>query len=110
MSRMLVGSSKLFLLLLISCLISSVGCKVTEREIIYSSFAEVPEEAKGAIKIGQTAEIQVTIEGDEEIVTMMNLAGFYAIRGHDLKEFVRVYRLYQEIVAAEKALEEKDGD
>lgn len=82
----------LALLLLMFCWTGTVGCKTTEYRIVYVGFAPPPEEAKGAIKIAQNEPVAVTIEGKEDVYTRLNLGGYYAVSGADLKAFVGAIR------------------
>jgi len=72
-------------------LIVTTGCSIGVKEkqtVVYASFATAPEEAKGAIKIATNRPIPVTIEGEKEIFTKMELGGYYIVSARDLKAFI----------------------
>ena len=79
-------------LLLSLILVSTSGCVIGIKEkvrIVYVTMAETPIETQGAIKIATSRPVEVTIEGKTDIDTKMDLGGYYAIRGTDLKELLR---------------------
>lgn len=83
------------LCLLIILLIAITGCSIGVKEkqtIIYTSFAKTPEESKGAIKIATNKLVPVTIEGEKDIFTKMDLGGYYAISASDLKAFINAIK------------------
>jgi len=74
-----------------SLIISTSGCTIGIKEktkVIYVSQFKVPEECKGALKIATNKKIPVTIEGEKDVYTEMDLGGYYAIKAQDLKGFV----------------------
>ncbi len=85
----------LFPLLLMTLSIVIIGCSIGVKEkqtIVYASFAASPEEAKGAIKIATNKLIPVTIEGEKDIFTKMELGGYYAVSARDLKAFINAIK------------------
>jgi len=76
-------------------LIVMTGCSIGVKEkqtLVYASFAAAPEEAKGAIKIATNKPILVTVEGEKDIVTKMDLGGYYAVSARDLKAFINAIK------------------
>lgn len=81
------------MLFLISILLSSctVGLR-RETRIVYASIGKQDEEMKGALRIATNDEILVTIVGDTETVTEMDLGGYYAVSAADLKLFIKAVK------------------
>ena len=76
-------------------LIGITGCSIGVKEkqtLVYASFAASPEEAKGAIKIATNRPILVTIEGEKNIITTMDLGGYYVVSARDLKAFINAIK------------------
>lgn len=84
----------LWILLLIAIAIFN-GCTVGLRkqtDIVYASIGKQEEEFKGALRIATNNEIRVTIAGDKETVSHMDLGGYYAVSAADLKLFIKAVR------------------
>jgi len=82
-----------------SCMISTSGCVIGVKEkvrIVYVSNFKTPQECKGAIKIASNSKIPVTIEGKEDILTNMDLGGYYAIKASDLTGFINAVQTLKE--------------
>lgn len=76
--------------LLILTLISGCAIGIKEKQtVIYAGFAKSPEELQGAIRIATNTKIPVTIIGETETLTEMDLGGMIAIREADLKYLVK---------------------
>ena len=91
-SRLVSLSAKSLSVVLLAILLSTVGCGtigVKERHtILYASFGEIPEAATGAIRIATNEPVKVTIVGEEEIYTELDICGYYVVSGRDLEAFV----------------------
>lgn len=73
---------------MIAYMISISGCTVgvKERErIIYARYAKMPQELDGAIQIATNEEIPVTIIGEKDVQTEMDLGGYVAVNAYDLE-------------------------
>ena len=69
-----------------------VGCSIGIKEkhtIVYTGFAQKPEEAKGIIRIATNKKIPITVGKHS---TEMDLGGMYVISGADLKAFVKAIK------------------
>jgi hypothetical protein len=56
--------------------------------IVYASYAKLPQEAQGALRIATNEKIPVTIVGKEKVQDELDLGGYYVIHGRDLKAFI----------------------
>ena len=78
----------------------STGCYNTNTKIVYTGFAKVPIELKGAISIGTNKPIIVTIIGDTKTVSSMDLGGMIAVRRADLAQLIKRSNQLQMILDA----------
>ena len=75
-----------------SLLLNTNGCTIGVKEkerIIYVSFSKTPEELKGALKIATNDPIPVTVVGEEETYSELNLGGYYVVHENDLRAFIK---------------------
>lgn len=76
-------------------LIVTTGCSIGVKEkqtLVYASFAAAPEEAKGAIKIATNKPIPITVEGEKDLYTKMDLGGYYVVSARDLRAFINAIK------------------
>ena len=86
-----------FLSLLLILILTS-GCSIGVKEsvkIVYVSYAKTPEEAQGALRIATNSKIPVTVVGETDTYTELNLGGYYVISAGDLKAFVNAVQTGQ---------------
>lgn len=82
----------LLILLIMICLTATSGCSIGVKEkqtIVYSQVYKTPEQCKGAIRIATNKKIEVTIEGEKDISTTMDIGGRYVIDYADLSQLLR---------------------
>ncbi len=82
---MMIRAWKLLAPLTLILLIGTSGC---DTRIVYTSFQQTPEEARGAIRIATNAPIPVTVVGETDTSTTLDIGGYYAVHPRDLKAFV----------------------
>lgn len=73
-------------------LINLNGCSIGVKEkvrIIYVSYSNLPEEAQGALRIATNDLIPVTIVGEKDVSTKLNLGGYFVISKDDLKALLK---------------------
>jgi len=71
--------------------VSTSGCVIGVKErviITYVGFARSHEESTGAIRIASNKKIPVTIIGEDDLSTEMDLGGFLAVREEDFAKLV----------------------
>ena len=76
--------------MLILLLIGMMGCSIGVKEkitVVYVSYSIDPE-VKGAIRIATNKKIQVTVVGKDDLVTTMDIGGYYVVHKNDLKAFI----------------------
>ena len=81
------------MLILIALMIGTSGCVVGVKErviITYVGFAKSTEESNGAIKIATNKKIPVTVVGENDLNTEMDLGGFLAVREPDFIKLVEL--------------------
>lgn len=85
--------SWILILILTLLTVSTSGCVIGVKErviITYVGFAKTPEEANGAIKIATNKKIPVTVVGENDLITEMDLGGFLAVRETDFVKLVEL--------------------
>jgi len=71
------------------------GCGQTRERIVYVGYARPPA-VDGAVRIATSQPVDVTIEGQADISTTLNIGGWYVITPGDLQAFIEIVREHRE--------------
>lgn len=75
------------MILLVSMTSCTIGVKEKVR-VIYTSYSSLPEESQGAMRIATNQKIPITIVGEKDINTSLDLGGYFVISKNDLLYFI----------------------